>query len=100
MKSLSTIPPVCGYMALDDINKERCKLYVPANSFSAYQVADQWKDFFIVKITPTGIIQPCIDEPNEVVRRYDSNGRQMDKPFKGLNILKMSNGTTRKVMVK
>ena len=37
---------------------------------------------------------------NKVVKRYDANGRLIDKPTKGLNILKMSDGTTKKVMVK
>jgi hypothetical protein len=30
----------------EGVNKTNCKLYVPYGSKSAYQVADQWKDFF------------------------------------------------------
>ncbi len=31
---------------------------------------------------------------------FSTNGRMTDKPFKGLNIWKMGDGTTRKVMMK
>ena len=44
--SKAATPPVCGSQALDDINKWDCKLYVPKGKRSAYQAADQWKDFF------------------------------------------------------
>ena len=38
-------------------------------------------------------------EPTEVMR-YDLQGRRLDAPQRGLNIIKMSNGTTKKVVVK
>ena len=41
-------PPVCGSQALDDINKWNCKLHVPSETLSAYQQADQWKEFFFI----------------------------------------------------
>lgn len=41
-------PPNCSSNALTDINKWNCKLYVPANSITQYQAADQWKDFFFI----------------------------------------------------
>jgi hypothetical protein len=44
--SKAATPPACGSQALDDVNKWDCKLYVPKGKLSAYQAADQWKDFF------------------------------------------------------
>lgn len=44
--SKTATPPVCGNQALDDINKWDCKLYVPDSCMTAYEGADQWKDFF------------------------------------------------------
>ena len=44
-----TTPPVCGSQALDDINKWECSLYVPEGTLSAYQAADQWKEFFFIE---------------------------------------------------
>ena len=52
--SHAVVPPTCGSQALDDINKWNCKLYVPEGSLSAYQQADQWKDFFFIEES-TGI---------------------------------------------
>ena len=44
--SKTATPPACGSQALDDINKWDCQLSVPEGCLSAYQAADQWKDFF------------------------------------------------------
>ena len=46
--SKTTIPPTCGTQALDDINKWTCELFVPQSAISAYQAANQWKDFFFI----------------------------------------------------
>lgn len=46
--SHSAIPPECGEQALDDINKWNCELEVPYGSLSAYESAEQWKEFFFV----------------------------------------------------
>ena len=46
--SKAEVPPVCGSQALDDINKWDCQLSVPEGCLSAYQGADQWKEFFFV----------------------------------------------------
>ncbi len=74
---------------------------MPKNSLEAYKAADQWKDFKnMEEIEDTGVSLPGSNGNNKVVKRYDTNGRMTDKPFKGLNILKMGDGTTRKVMVK
>jgi hypothetical protein len=48
IRSYSAIPPVCGTQALDDINKWNCTLSVLENCQSAYQAAEQWKEFFFV----------------------------------------------------
>ena len=100
--SLNTTPPFCGgNNALTGINKQRCTLYVPKNSLEAYKTAYPWKDFNnMEEIKDTGISLPNSNGSNKVVQRYDSNGRVTDKPTKGLNILKMSDGTMKKVMVK
>lgn len=44
--SKAATPPACGSQALDDINKWDCQLSVPEGCLSAYQAANQWKDFF------------------------------------------------------
>ena len=47
--SHAEVPPTCGEQALDDINKWTCVLKVPQNYASAYQSAEQWKEFFYIE---------------------------------------------------
>ena len=42
---------------------------------------------------------PDVSESTEVMR-YDLQGRRLDAPQRGINIIRMSNGTTKKVFVK
>ena len=95
--SRAATPPVCGAQALDDINKWNCKLQVPEASIPAYQAADQWKEFFFIE--PTGINEIKEDTTRQY-RYYDLNGNLLLQPHKGVNILKSSNGKTKKIMVK
>ena len=44
-------PPVCGANALDDLDKWNCTLYTPIGYKSAYQAADQWKEFLLIEDT-------------------------------------------------
>lgn len=69
-------------------------LYVPANSVEAYRNAAEWNEFqYIKEFDPTGI--NCIEaERSKKNTYYDLNGRKLNGPLKGLNII---NG--RKVMV-
>ena len=55
--SYAEVPPTCGSMALDDINKWSCVLKVPESSISAYQAADGWKEFFFIESLPTAITE-------------------------------------------
>lgn len=51
--------------------------------------------------TTTGIDSNIIENANTTeIARYTSDGKQIDKPVKGINIVKMSNGKTMKVIVK
>lgn len=49
---------------------------------------------------PTGINDAQADSNKTVVARYTLDGQQIAAPQKGINILKMSDGTTKKVVVK
>ena len=76
-------------------------LYVPIGTKEKYMEAEGWKDFvFIEEMSPTGIL--TIGESNNTfeVKRYTINGRQISQPQKGINIIKMSDGTSKKIYVK
>ena len=101
--SRATTPPTCGTQALDDINKWNCKLYIPTGAISAYQNADQWKEFFFVEEgdpTPVERIEADTEKEAEIISIYDLNGSKKQSMQRGLNIVKMSNGTTRKIAIK
>ena len=55
ISSEAVVPPTCGINALDDINKWNCKLFVPKANINAYKQAPQWKDFFLIEGSTTGI---------------------------------------------
>ena len=95
--SLNPTPPTCGAGVFNEISSY-ARLKVPENSISAYKSANVWKDFYSIV---TGITDVVADEDNATeVARYDANGRLLSKPAHGINIIKMSDGTTRKEWVK
>ncbi len=96
LHSKAATPPVCGSNALDDINKWTCTLYVPGPSMSQYQAADQWKEFFFM----ADGIQSATDGNNNAkeAARYNLNGQRLNGKQRGLNIIKYSDGTIKKVI--
>ncbi len=63
--SSAATPPTCGTQALDDINKWNCTLKVPMESLAEYQQAEQWKDFFFIEGTETGIGNISSNRPSD-----------------------------------
>lgn len=101
LTSFATNPPVCASQALDDINKWGCVLTIPAGTLSAYQSADQWKNFFFIEEQVfTGFNVVSKDEDNHKKEYYNLAGTKNSKPKRGLNILKMSNGAVKKILVR
>ena len=95
-------PPNCGTDALKDIKKQSCTLIVPIGSKVAYQVANQWKDFFFIEESDVTAINRIYDDEAEgrIVGIYDLNGRKLERLQRGMNIVRMSDGTTKKVVIK
>ena len=50
----ASTPPTCDTDAFRDINKKKCKLFVPKASIDTYKVANGWKKFSYIEAT-TGI---------------------------------------------
>ena len=92
-------PPTCGATALDDINKWECTLEVPVGSLTAYQNANQWKEFFFMEEGMTGL--SAIDNGElKIDKVYDFSGRKLSKMQRGVNIVRMKDGMTKKVLIK
>ena len=92
-------PPVCDSQALDDISKWECTLSVPKGTVSSYQQAAQWKEFFFIDEGATGI-QRTVSNDSKSFRTYNINGYEQNGQQRGLNIIRMSDGTVKKVIVK
>lgn len=101
------VPETNNPLIFAESNIRNATLHVPAGSLEAYRNAEQWKDFgSIVALTdedpkPTTDINtpPGIQMP-AIVERYSIDGKHISSPQSGLNIIRMSNGTTKKVFVK
>ena len=77
-------------------------LYVPQGCIKKYEAADYWRNFNNIKEidTQTGIDSVTAHDAVKEVSRYGINGQLLNGPTKGVNIVKYSDGTTKRVMVK
>ena len=83
------------------VDKKNCTLYVPQGTETDYFLADVWGDFEnIVEFDATGIDKTTTSTDVEEVSRFSADGQRLAVPVKGLNIVKYSDGTARKVVVK
>lgn len=78
-------------------------LHVPAGCKAAYSAADGWKDFLqcggIVEDAATSINSAKNVVGTSEVERYTLEGRRTNGE-KGINFIRMSDGTTKKIFVK
>ena len=81
-------------------------LHVPESSLELYKNESPWSEFGkIVALTdedpnPTGLQSLYIENNPYATARYTVDGRRISQPQRGLNIIRMSDGTTKKVLVK
>ena len=76
-------------------------LYVPAGTKEKYESTPAWNKFKnIVEGIENAVKSIETDAKAEETERYNVSGQRISSPQKGLNIVKMSDGTTRKVMCK
>ncbi len=92
---LGTTPPVCDNLAFDSVDVSKCVLMVPDSSVNSYKSADVWKNFGTV----SDVEAINIDDNVVEVERYNVNGEKLSAPQVGVNIVKMSDGTVKKVVV-
>ncbi len=101
--SLATAPPTAtaGNETFYSWLYSNVTLYVPKGSLAAYRTADVWKRFLnIEEFDATGISGVTTGNDSEAEAIYGPDGRRVDAPQKGINLIRMSDGTTRKVYVK
>ena len=78
---------------------KNCTVYVPKGTGDAYF----WSEFGyfdkIVEFDATGIDKVAPSTNAKEVSRYSANGQRLSAPAKGLNIVKYSDGSVKKVVV-
>ena len=80
-------------------NLYQATLYVPEASLDAYRTTRSWSDFgTILPITSVGINYNTANKEVTIDAVYDLDGKRSNGRSRGLNIIRMSDGTTRKVM--
>jgi len=79
---------------------ESMVLYVPFGTKEKYQSTNYWNKFRSIREgDPTGI-REVHESHSQDADYHDLSGKCLDTPKQGLNIIRMSDGTVRKVMVK
>lgn len=93
-------PPTCGASVFDDGVYTAATLYVPAAAAASYKEAATWSSFTKIENASTsGIDRPDVD--NAVAVSYvQPDGRVSAQPAKGLNIVRMSDGSVKKIVVR
>ena len=92
---LGVTPPVCDSDVFRDVDVSKCILMVPDSSVNSYKSANVWKDFGNVSDVET----INVDDNAVEVERYNINGVKLSAPQVGVNIVKMSDGSVKKVVV-
>lgn len=76
-------------------------LYVPVGTIDKYKACEGWKKFlYIVEGTPSGIETAKSSVVTTAKERYTLDGKYVSEPQRGLNIVRLSDGTIRKVVMK
>ena len=92
---------VPGYSnVFEGVDAKKCTLYVPMGTRDDY-LHSLFGTYFenIVEFDATGIDKTTISTDVEEVARYSVNGQRLSAPTKGLNIVKYSDGSVKKVVV-
>ena len=92
--------PKIDSKAFEGFDAKKCTLYVPMGTRDDYWVSN-FGDYFenIVEFDATGIDKTTTSTDVEEVSRYSVNGQRLVGPTKGLNIVKYSDGSVKKVAV-
>ena len=92
--------PLSASSAFSGADISKCTLYVPQGTEQDYWLSPGWGDFGkIVEFDATGIDKVTTSNDAKELSRYSVNGQRLSAPSKGLNIVKYSDGSVKKVAV-
>ena len=83
----------------DGCDAKKCTVYVPKGTYDDYWLSEFGYFENIVEFDPTGINNVITSNDTKELSRYSLNGQRLSAPTKGLNIVKYSDGSVKKVVV-
>ena len=85
----------------DDVNFTWTDLFVPTGTLESYNNSNGWKKFkSIQEFDSSSLDISNVTSDNNSVVRYSLNGNVLSTSTKGINIIRMEDGTIKKVIVK
>ena len=91
--------PKMGSSVFGDCDAKKCTVYVPKGTYDDYWLSEFGYFENIVEFDPTGINNVITSNDAKELSRYSVNGQRLSAPAKGLNIVKYSDGSVKKVVV-
>ena len=91
--------PKLGSNVFTGCDAKNCILYVPTGTIDDYWLSEFGYFEKIVEFDATGIDKVTTSTDAKEVSRYSANGQRLSAPAKGLNIVKYSDGSVKKVVV-
>ena len=91
--------PKLGKDIFKECDAKICTVYVPTGTYDDYLVSEFGYFENIVEFDATGIDKVTTSTDAKELSRYSVNGQRLSAPAKGLNIVKYSDGSVKKVAV-
>ena len=91
--------PKMGRSVFEDCDAKKCTVYVPKGTYDDYWLSEFGYFENIVEFDATGIDKVTTSTDAKELSRYSVNGQRLSAPTKGLNIVKYSDGSVKKVAV-
>ena len=81
------------------VMQKKCTVYIPKGTYDDYWLSEFGYFENIVEFDPTGINNVITSNDAKELSRYSLNGQRLSAPTKGLNIVKYSDGSVKKVAI-
>ena len=91
--------PELGSYVFSGCGEKNCTVYVPKGTYDAYKSSEFGYFEKMVEFDASGIDKVTTSTNAKEVSRYSVNGKRLSAPAKGLNIVKYSDGSVKKVVV-
>ena len=91
--------PNTGSNVFDGCDAKKCTVYIPKGTYDDYWLSEFGYFENIVEFEATGINNVITSNDAKELSRYSVNGQRLSAPTKGLNIVKYSDGSVKKVAV-